>query len=195
MRKMSSEYAHGFRIGACAGWLAAVLICSLTVVFSEDAESAEFLGSDVQAWAGAETITDGSEAVQLGITLEWKYVEFDLSHGVRQVPWRVPAEPEWEMDEWQSGTTATIRAYPFNTQTFRPLLIWSHASDITRGSPFNDEEEPTSDFFGAGVTVEVEWLDIDVAYGSFGRECQIIHCAPGSRTEEFRVSFRGYFWK
>ena len=163
--------------------IAALLIAS-------NANAVEFGG-----WVGGEAVTDGRDAVQLGITVEWKYIEFDISHGVQKVHYRVPAEPEWKMDEWQSGTIGTFRIYPFNTQTIRPLLVWSHASDITRGEPFNDKEEPTSDFFGAGVTVEVKRFELDIAYGSLGRECRIIECYPGSRTNELRIGFRGYFWK
>lgn len=163
--------------------IAALLIAS-------NANAVEFGG-----WVGGEAVTDGRDAVQLGITVEWKYIEFDISHGVQKVHYRVPAEPEWEMDKWQGGTIGVLRIYPFNTQTIRPLLVWSHASDITRGKPFNDKEEPTSDFFGAGVTVEVKRFELDIAYGSLGRECRIIECYPGSRTNELRIGFRGYFWK
>ena len=160
-----------------------------------DAASAELLGSDVSVWVGGETITDGGEAVQLGITLEWKYVEFDVSHGVKRVSWRVPSEPEWKMDEWQSGSLGTFRIYPTTMHPIRPLLTWSHSSDITRGRPFNDENEPTSDFFGAGITIEMKRFELDVAYGRLGRDCKFIECSPGSRTSEFRLSFRGYIFK
>ena len=171
------------------------ILCLLTGYFWTDVANAEFLGSDVGVWVGAETITDGGDAVQLGITLEWKYVEVDISHGIRRTDWRTIGEPEWQMDEWQSGTIGTFRIYPTNLRPIRPLLTWSHSSDITRGAPFNEENEPTSDFFGVGVTIETKRFELDVAYGSLGRECRVIQCSPGSRTNELRLSFRGYIFK
>ena len=166
----------------------AVLLAALLV--SQSAHGAEFGGFVGAAQTGGELQT-----VQVGLTVEWKHIEFDLSHGVQKTQWRVPVEPEWEMDEWQSGTEASIRVYPFNTETIRPLFIWTHASDITRGKPFNDENEPTSDYFGAGLTVEIKRFELDVTYGTFGRECRVIECSSGSRTNEFKIAFRGYFWK
>lgn len=170
-------------------------IAIAALILASNVSAADILGADVQGWIGGETVTNGRDAVQIGVTFEWKHVEVDVSHGVQKVHYRVPAEPEWEMDKWQGGTIGVLRIYPFNTQTIRPLLVWSHASDITRGKPFNDKEEPTSDFFGAGVTVEVKRFELDIAYGSLGRECRILECYPGSRTNELRIGFRGYFWK
>jgi hypothetical protein len=170
----------------------AIMILTTIVAFlGTEAEGAEFSG-----YVGAAQTGDALQTVQVGLTVEWKYVEFDLSHGVQKTQWRVPVEPDWEMDEWQSGTEASFRIYPFRTETIRPLFIWTHVSDIVRGKPFNDSaDEPTSDYFGIGATVEYKRFELDVTYGTFGRECQIIECASGSRTNEFKVSFRGYFWK
>lgn len=180
-----------FHAGFAAGAIAMGVVMFSIIAFAQNAEAAE-----LQGWVGAETVTDGRDAVQIGITLEWEHVEFDVSHGVQKVHYRVPAEPEWKMDEWQSGTIATIRVYPFNWNTIRPFALWSHSSDITRGKPFNDENEPTSDFFGIGVSAYLgKRFEIEAAYGSLGRECQIIECYPGSRTNEMRIAFRAYFWK
>jgi len=166
----------------------AVLLAALLA--SQSAHGVEFGG-----FVGGAQTGDSLQTVHIGLTVEWKHVEFDISHGVQKTQWRVPVEPEWQMDEWQSGTTGSFRIYPFNTETIRPLLIWSHVSDITRGKPFNDKEEPTSDFFGAGVTIEVNRFELDLTYGSFGRECHFTTCSPGSKTNEFKIAFRGYFWK
>ena len=54
------------------------IILTIAAFFVPDARSAEFLGSEVQGWIGAEAVTDGRDAVQLGLTFEWKYVEFDI---------------------------------------------------------------------------------------------------------------------
>jgi len=170
--------------------LLAILLLILFVFTVRDTNAAEFGG-----YVGGSQTGDDLQTVQIGLTIEWKYVEFDLSHGVQKTQWRVPAEPEWKMDEWQSGTTGSFRIYPFKTETIRPLLVWTHVSDIARGRPFDDENEPTSDFFGAGVTVEFDRFEFDATYGTFGRECDITKCSPGSRTNEFQITFRGYFWK
>lgn len=135
------------------------------------------------------------QTVQIGLAVEWKHVAVNLSHGVQRTQWRVPEEPEWQNYKWQAGTTVGVRIYPFNTETIRPLLIWNHVSDIIRGKPFNDENEPTSDYFGVGVTVVIKRFEFDVTYGSFGRECYFTSCDIGSRTSEFKIGFRGYFWK
>lgn len=171
-------------------------IAIAALILAGNVNAAEIFGADVQGWIGGDAVTDGRDAVQIGITLEWEHVEVDVSHGVQKVHYRVPAEPEWEMNEWQSGTIATIRVYPFNPGTIRPFVLWNHASDITRGKPFNNQNDPTSDFFGIGVTTYVNTrFEIEAAYGSLGRECIILECAPGSRTNELRVAFRMYFWK
>lgn len=156
--------------------------------------SADVFGSDFKVFAAGTSVVDDMEAVQLGFTFEWKHFALDLSHGVKQVHWRVPNEPQWEMDEWQSGSSVTGRIYPFDTQTLRPLLIWSHSSDITRGNPFNNKEEPTSDFVGAGVTYSWNTLDLDVAYGLQARECPVFDCPETNRSETFYVRFRVNFF-
>lgn len=166
----------------------AVLLAALLA--TQSANAVEFGG-----FVGGAQSGDALQTVQLGLTVEWKHVEFDVSHGVQKTQWRVTAEPEWEMDEWQSGSTLAVRVYPFNTETIRPLLVWSHVSDITRGRPFDDENEPTSDYFGVGATIEIKRFELDVTYGSFGRECRVTECSSGSRTNEFKIAFRGYFWK
>lgn len=186
---MTNEFRKGVSLGIPIGGFIAITVISLMFIFANKADAAEF-----GAYVGAEQTGDALQTVQIGLTVEWKHVEFDLSHGVQKTQWRVPAEPEWKMDEWQGGTTAAIRVYPFNTETIRPLLVWTHVSDITRGQPFNDENEPTSDYFGAGITVEIKRFEFDLTYGSFGRECQILKCAR-SPTNELKLSFRGYFWK
>jgi len=169
----------------------AILILTTILAFLvPDAEGAEFGG-----FVGAEQSGNDLQTVQVGLTVEWKHVAIDISHGVQRPQWRVQAEPEWQMDEWQSGSTLGVRVYPFNTETIRPLLAWSHVSDLIRGRPRNDENEPTSDYFGAGITVVIKRFEFDVMYGSLGRECRVTKCHSDSRTNEFKIGFRGYFWK
>jgi len=179
-----------FGSGLAVGYAMGCAFVVILFLIMKPADAAEF-----GAYVGADQTGDALQTVQVGLTVEWKHVEFDLSHGVQKTQWRVSAEPEWKMDEWQSGTVAAIRIYPFTTETIRPLLVWTHVSDITRGRPFNDENEPTSDYFGAGVTVEIKRFEFDLTYGSFGRESRAIGCSHGSKTNELILSFRGYFWK
>ena len=62
---------------------------------------------------------------------------------------------------------------------------------------FNDKEEPTSDFFGIGFTLEQrgEPIALDFAYGKAMRECDILKCFSGSSTNEARVAIRVRFWE
>lgn len=162
---------------------------------SYESEAAELLGIDIGAYASASRTGDALDTAQLGLTLEWTYLAVDLSHGIQKTHWRVPSEPTWEMNEWQSGSAIGVRIYPFNTETIRPLLVWTHVSDIPRGDPFNEDEEPTSDYFGVGATFVFKRLELDVTYGAFGRECRFTSCSNGSKTNEFQFTLRGYFWK
>lgn len=188
MHKMTSRETWYLYFGTALGLFMALLIL---LAVSATADAADFGG-----YVGGSQTGDDLQTVQIGLTVEWKYVEFDLSHGIQKTQWRVPVEPDWEMDEWQSGTTGSFRIYPFRTETIRPLLLWTHVSDLARGRPFNeDKNEPTSDYFGAGVTIETNRFEFDLTYGTFGRECKVIECASGSRTNEVKLSIRGYFWK
>jgi hypothetical protein len=101
------------------------------------------------------------------------------------------------MDEWQSGTNSALRWHPFDTGFIRPHIIWRHASDITRGRPFNDKTEPTSDFLGAGFTLsqDGEPIEIDFEFGYAARECSWFQCSKGSSTPEVRVAIRVRFWE
>jgi len=183
-----------FVCGAITDILHACMITlALIAIIGSPAHGAEFLGSDVGVFLASEHITHGHDAWQLGITLRWDHVKFDASHGIKRTKWRTPSEPQWKMDEWQSGSSFALRYYPFNMETIRPMVIWNHSSDITRGKPFNDKNEPTSDFFGAGFTFEKRQFELDLAYGRLGRECRVIQCAPGSKTNEFMFTLRGYF--
>lgn len=183
----------GFVLGAMA---MGFLLFSL-LAMSQEASAAEFLGSDVSAWVGGEHVNDDQESVMLGVSFEWRQVTLELSHGTRRTHWRTIGEDSWQMNEWQSGTTSSLKWHPTRPAFFRPHLIWRHASDITRGRPFNDKEEPTSDFFGIGFTLEQrgEPIALDFAYGKAMRECDILKCFSGSSTNEARVAIRVRFWE
>jgi hypothetical protein len=49
-----------------------------------------------------------------------------------------------------------------------PVVIYDHTSALSRGYPFNDQEEWTVDFLGAGITIKAgtrrAW-EIDLAHG------------------------------
>ncbi len=183
----------GFAIGAIAmGFLLFGLLA-----LSQEVRAAEFLGSDVSAWVGGEHVNDDQESVMLGVSFEWQQVTLELSHGTRRTHWRTIGEDSWRMDEWQGGTNTSLKWHPFDTGFFRPHVIWRHASDITRGSPFNDQEEPTSDFFGLGFTLseEGERISLDFAYGRLMRECDLFDCFSGSSTNEARVAIRVLIWE
>jgi hypothetical protein len=166
-------------------------------LFAYSCESnADVLGAEVRVYGELQHITNDTDSIQLGFSLEWQpYIAVDLSTGIKRVAWRVESEPEWKMDEWQGGSIAAVRAYPFGDRfKVRPLLTWVHMSDVARGEPFNDKEEPTSDYAGVGVTAVWKQLEFDITLGMSGRECNLFNCASGSRTTEGQVRFRGYFW-
>ena len=52
--------------------------------------------------------------------------------------------------------------------TVEPVVKYDHDSDITRGVPFNDQEEYSSDYVAAGITVTAgrrkRW-EIDITHG------------------------------
>ena len=169
-------------------------ILFILLLLTSNAQSAEIFGVDVSVWAGGEHITHDQDAIQLGVSLEWDHIDVNLSAGMKRTKWRVVDEPSWEMDEWQSGSIVSISWYPFNTTSIRPMLLWSHSSDITRGRPFNNKKEPTSDFLGIGVTFQKKKLEIDLAIGRSAKECDLLKCHKGSLTTEVMIRFRGYIW-
>lgn len=172
----------------CA-WMLLFLTCSA------GADGAEVWGGHIGTYLGGHYITDGQTSYFIGATWTWEHFEIDISHGTKSLEWRTIEEDQWSMNEWQSGSTIGLRYYPFSLNNFRPFIIWDHQSDITRGRPFNDKQEPTSDFFGVGVTAEYKRLDVDLAYGRYARECALFDCAIGSVTNELYIRARVYFWK
>ena len=175
------------------------LIAIAILLFVYEAHSAELLNADIGAYVGAQTITNDTKTVQVGLTLEWTYVSVDMSHGVKKTEWYVENEPTWKMDDWQSGSVFGVRLYPFNTTTLRttvrPLITWVHMSDAFRGVPFNDKEEPTSDYVGVGVTFVWNRLELDISTGISGRECMLFSCNSEAKTRESQIQIRAYFFK
>lgn len=170
-----------------------VLLILFVAIASNEARADDIFGADFKLFVGGESVIGDLDAVQAGFTFEWTYFAIDMSHGRKRVQWRVPDEPQWQMDDWQSGSTVTARIYPFQTGNLRPLVIWSHSSDVTRGDPFNDKEEPTSDFIGAGATYRWNSVDVDVAYGMQARECAVFDCPSQNKTNEVFVRLRWNF--
>lgn len=168
----------------------------LLFVWSYEAHSAEIFGADIGAFGALQKITNDTESVQIGLTLEWPYIAVDMSTGIKRTSWRVRNEPTWEMNDWQSGSMFALRGYPFkNATTVRPLITWVHLSDIFRGEPFNTKEEPTSDYVGIGVTLVWKRLELDISTGISGRECAFFSCDSSAKTRESQIQLRGYFWK
>ena len=165
----------------------------LLLSLSTEAKAEDFLGADVGVYLGSQVITNETESFQVGLTLDWNVVAIDMSHGIKRTSWRVESEPEWEMDDWQSGSIFSIRVYPFNTETWRPLITWVHLSDITRGRPFNSKEEPTSDYLGVGVSYEYKKIGLDFTGGLSGRECAVFSCNSKSQSFEAQIQMRFYF--
>ena len=184
----------GFTMGAIA---MGFLIFSILAI-TQTANAEEFLGGDVSVWVGGEHVNEDQASVMLGASLEWRQFTLRFAHGVKSTEYRAIGEPEWEMDEWQSGTNSAILWHPTPPAFFRPHLIWRHASDITRGRPFNDKNEPTSDFFGAGFTLAEpdERIEFDFEYGLSARECALFNCSHShNKSWQARVALRIVLWK
>lgn len=162
---------------------------------SFEAHTAEIFNADVGVWAGVEHITNDQDAVQLGVSLEWDHFDLDMSTGIKRMKWRAIGEPQWDMDEWQSGSIVSLTWYPFNTKTVRPMLLYSHSSDVARGKPFNDNNEPTADFVGVGLTFQKSRFEIDLAVGRSARECDLLKCHKSASTTEAMIRIKGYIWK
>jgi len=172
------------------------IVSLIALLFLSFNVSAEFFGADVGGYVSTQKITDDHEMIQVGLTLEWSHVAVDISHGTRRVAWQTVDEPQWKMDEWQSGSVFSIRGYPFNFIKIRPLITWVHMSDLVRGRPFNDENEPTSDYMGVGFTIVWKRFELDVSTGITARECDLFFaCGSNAKTHESQIQLRGYFWK
>ncbi len=174
-----------------------MFLLAFLCIFGAPTHGAEFLKGDLSAWVGAEHVSHDQDAVMLGVSLEWKYFTVEIGHGIKRTKWRTLDEHDWQMDEWQSGTNSALRWHPFDTGFVRPHIIWRHASDITRGRPVNDDEEPTSDFLGIGITLsqDGEPIELDIEYGYAARECGLFNCSVGAGTAEVRVAIRVGFGK
>jgi len=179
--------------------LATILVMAIVAIIGTPrADAAELLGADLKAWVGAENVSDDQDLIMLGVTMEWDHITFELGHGTRRMEWRTIGEDSWTIGEWQSGTNVSLLWHPLNTNSFvRPHFVWRHASDITRGRPFNDKHEPASDFLGVGLRFEEDGLPIefDIEVGSLARECDFFKCFSGSRTTEIRAVLRVVFWE
>jgi hypothetical protein len=188
-----------FGSGLAVGYAMACMVAVILFLIMKPADAAEFLKGDLSAWVGAEHVTHDQDAIQIGVSLEWDKFTIEIGHGIKRTMWRTIGEPEWQIDEWQSGTNSAIRWHPFDTGFVRPHIIWRHASDVTRGKPFNDKTEPTADFLGLGVTLsqDGEPIEIDFEFGYAARECSIFDfkCSAGANTPEIRIAIRVGFWK
>lgn len=146
---------------------------------------------DFQAWVGGAAIVSDMEEVQGGFSFVWDHVAVDMSHGFKRTSWFVRGElDDWDMNEWQTGSNVTMRLYPFDPTTVRPVIVISHSSDITRGIPFNDTDEPTSDFIGAGLTFDFKRVETELLYGRQMRECGFFDCPPTNVDPRLMVRFR-----
>ena len=195
---MGHGMAFKEKVAAISGFILGALSMGF-LLFSLLAISQNASGAEIGAYISAQTVLDDADAVQIGVTIEWERVEIDLSHGIKRVSWHVPIETSWEQDKWQSGSEFNIRAYPFDSwYDWRTMVMWSHLSDVTRGKPFNDKDEPSSDFVGFGVTKEWRNFELDIAYGWQLRECvltKMSDCPDANISNNFMFKFRGYFWK
>lgn len=176
-------------------WIVIYVCLILVAIFSAPNANADgFIKDHVKLWGSAATIAGDQDELYLGFSLEWKYVAFDFAHGRKRVQWWAIGEEDWEADEWQSGSAFSTRIYPFGEGNIRPLFIWHHSSDVTRGQPFNGTDEPTADFAGIGATFVWKRLELDAAFGRQYRECAIFTCGDNAASNEVFVRVRGVFF-
>ena len=88
------------------------LLPLLALLYLPCANAAEFLGADIGIYGGIQRVTDDTDSVQLGLTLDWTYVAVDLSTGIKRVAWRVKSEPQWKC--------YSSRAHTYHRQRYAP---------------------------------------------------------------------------
>jgi hypothetical protein len=168
------------------------------LALSQQAQAGELWGADTSIWIEGEHTNRDQASITLGASLEWRYITLRLGHGIKKTEYRAVGEDNWQMDEWQSGTNTSLLWHPTGPAFFRPHFIYRHASDITRGRPFNDKHEPTSDFFGVGFRLGEpgEHIELDFDYGLSSRECALWNCAySANKSWEARVAVRILLWR
>jgi hypothetical protein len=63
--------------------------------------------------------------------------------------------------------TFALCANAYTTEV-EPFVVYSHLSDVTRGRPFNGQDEAQSEYIGAGITIvagKLKRFEIDISHG------------------------------
>lgn len=129
----------------------------------------------------------------LGATVSFQKWEIDATHGLKTIDCSDAGNCDW-----QNGTQVAARYYflrkedglviGYRAWVIEPFVSYVHQSDLLRGPPFkDDDEEPTLDFIGVGLTVQRIAWEVDLSHGLKAIDCTggqgVNTCDPESGTQ------------
>lgn len=111
-----------------------------------------------------------SHYLALGARINMEYFSLEISNGIKKA-----SRKNREANKVSNGTLISIDIYPFqNSQSKNKyILSASHLSDIFRGQPFNDEEEPVDHFFGIGFLKKSDQYESKILFGKESHDCSL----------------------
>lgn len=111
-----------------------------------------------------------SQFLGVGVRAKFKYLTFELSNGIKRAN-----RTARNANKPSNGTQLGIHIHPFPHDTaYKGLRISGfHLSDIFRGKPFNEREEPVDHFLGAGYTFKKHNYEFDLLVGMESHDCSL----------------------
>ena len=106
----------------------------------------------------------------LGVRAKFRHATIELSNGIKKAD-----RPEKNANSASNGTLVGIHIFPFHSTDSRDRFVLSaiHLSDLFRGEPFNDQEEPVDHFLGAGYALSRDNYEIDLLIGKESHDCSL----------------------
>ena len=124
----------------------------------------------------------------VGVRAKFKYASFEISNGIKKAN-----RTARNANKLSNGTLLAMHIYPFHNtdKTARLVLTATHLSDIFKGKPFNDREEPVDHFFGAGYTIQKGNYEADIIFGRESHDCSLD--SKCKYTNQIKAAVRYYF--
>ncbi len=106
----------------------------------------------------------------VGIRTKFRNVSLEISNGIKKAQ-----RDDREANQFSNGTQLGIHVYPFHGPESPSRFVISaiHLSDLFRGKPFNDKEEPVDHFLGAGYSILRDHYEIDLLFGKESHDCSL----------------------
>ena len=125
-----------------------------------------------------------SQFLGVGVRAKFKFLTFELSNGIKRA-----TRTARDANKPSNGTQLGIHLHPFPHHTALKGLRVSgfHLSDLFRGKPFNELEEPVDHFLGAGYTFEKHNYEFDLLIGKESHDCSL------DRDCDYRTQFKTTF--